>query len=321
MNARQHDPTRRPGEAVALGYFRNSAMAAALACGLPGTPACAQACPQRLQASAPLRDDDGFISLPATIGGTSVSLLVDTGSDNGMLTKAGAARLGLRRDPGRRVVLQGTGGDGPSAAVASYSDLRIGGLLLPAGSLPVSVLPGMPVLEPPIAGLIGADLLSRYDVEFDLRRHRIGFWTAATGSAACAGPPGWRPPFETIPLTRLGDRMALTVRLDGQPISALLDTGARSRILSTQAAARLGVDAKQLGLDPGGVTAGIDLHESVYHWHRFRSLVIGAETFDRPILTVAPLDDRVDLLLGADWFAGHDVWIDWATNRLFVRPG
>ncbi len=305
---------------MALGHFRNSAMAAALAWALPGAPASGQTCLQRLQASAPLRDDDGFISLPATIGGRPVSLLVDTGSDNGMLTKAGAARLGLGRDPGRRVVLQGTGGDGPSAAFASYPDLRVGGLLLPGGSLAVGVLPGMPVLAPPIAGLIGADLLSRYDVEFDLPRHRIGFWTAA-GSAACTGPPGWRPPFETIPLTRLGDRLALVARLDGQPISVLLDTGARSRILSTQAAARLGVDADRLGLDPGGVTAGIDLHESVYHWHRFRSLVIGGETFDRPVLTVAPLDERVDLLLGADWFAAHDVWIDWRTNRLFVRPG
>ncbi len=306
---------------MALGHFRNSAMVAALAWALLGAPASGQTCLQRLQASAPLRDDDGFLSLPAMIDGRPVSLLVDTGSDNGMLTKAGAARLGLRRNPGRRVVLQGTGGDGPSAAVAAYPNLQVGGLLLPGGSLPVGVLPGMPVLSPSIAGLIGADLLSRYDVELDLPRHRIGLWTTTAGSAACTGPPGWRPPFDSIPLTRLGDRMALVVRLDGQPISALLDTGARSRILSTRAAARLGVDANRLGLDPGGVTAGIDLHESVYHWHRFRSLLIGSETFDQPILTVAPLDERVDLLLGADWFAGRDIWIDWSTNRLFLRPG
>ena len=304
-----------------LGYFRSGGLGAVLAWSLLGAPALGQPCQRRLLATAPLRDDDGFVSLPAAIGGRPVGLLVDTGSDNGMLTGDGAARLRLVRDPGRRVVLEGTGGAGPEAPVASYPDLRIGGLLLPGGSLPVGVLPGMPVLAPPIAGLVGADLLSRYDVEFDLPRHRIGFWTAAAGSAACTGPPGWDPPFETIPLTRLGDRMALAARLDGQPISALLDTGARSRILSTRAAARLGVGADRLGLDPGGVTAGIDLHESVYHWHRFRSLVIGGETFDRPVLTVAPLDERVDLLLGADWFATHDAWIDWTTGRLFVRPG
>ncbi len=297
---------------------------ATLSCVAATGPALGQPCADRLLATAALRDDDGFISLPATIGGRAASLLVDTGSDNGMLTAAGVARLRLRRDPGRRVVLRGTGGTGPTVRSALYPDLAIGALRLPGGSLPVGVLPGMPVVAPPIAGLLGADVLARYDVELDLPRHRIGFWAMAADPAGCApsagwAPPGWAPPFDSIPLARLGDRMTLQARLDGQPISVLLDTGARSRILSTRAAARLGVGPDRLGLDPGGVTAGIDLHESVYHWHRFRSLAIGAETVERPVLTVAPLDERVDLLLGADWFATRDVWIDWAANRLFVR--
>ena len=315
---------RVPTVAATVRRLRAIALAGTLAWAASGVgtgaaPAFGQACLHRLLATATLRDDDGFISLPVTIGGQQVSMLLDTGSDNGLLTVAGASRLGLGRDPGRRVVLEGTGGVGRAAGSARYPGLSIGGLRLPGGILPVGTLPGLPVVTPPVAGLLGADLLARFDVELDLPRRRIGFWAIEAGSLACAPPPGWSPPFDSIPLTRVGDRMMLAGRLDGQPITVLLDSGARSRILSVRAAARLGVGPDRLGVDPGGVTAGIDLHESVYHWHRFRSLTIGDETIDRPVLTVAPLDERVDLLLGADWFATRDVWISWATNRLFVR--
>ncbi len=277
------------------------------------------ACERTLLASAPLRDDDGFITMPVAIAGHVASMLVDTGSDDGLVTQAAAAGLALPPDRSRRTRLQGTGGDGRTVPNVLLPALRVGALALPAGSVPVGSLPAMPVLSPPVAGLIGANLLSSFDVEMDLPNRRIRFWRVRLDSMACAPPPDWAPPYDSIPASRHGDRLTLAVALDGRPLTALLDSGARSRILSTRAAARLGVGADQLGADPGGINAGIDLHESSYHWHRFDRLVIGGERFARPVLTVAPVAEPVDLLLGADWFAGRDVWISYATATLFVR--
>jgi hypothetical protein len=164
-------------------------------------------------------------------------------------------------------------------------------------------------------------VLSRFDVEFDLAHRRIGFWRIVAGSVACAPPPGWSGRYDTIALGRRGNRMTMRAVLDGRAISVLVDSGARSRIVSTKAAARLGVSGDRLGADPGGVNAGVDLHESVYHWHRFARLTVGSETMERPVLTVAPLAEEVDMLLGADWFAERDVWVSYATDTMFVRPG
>ncbi len=272
--------------------------------------------------TARLRDDDGFISMPVAFGGRTASLLVDTGSDAGLLTEDGAARLGLfRHDPQHRTLVLGTGGTGRMVPDVLYPDLRLGRLLLPGASMPLGPLPGLPVVTPPVAGLLGGDVLSRFDVELDLPHGRIGFWRVQAGSVAYAPPPAWSGRFDTVPLRRRGARLLLSGRLDGRPITVLLDSGARSRILSVRAAGRLGVDADRLGVDPGGITAGVDLHESPYHWHRFRSLTIGSDTQLLPVLTVAPLDEPVDLLLGADWFATRDVWISYATSQMFVRPG
>ncbi len=281
-------------------------------------PALAQACLRQELAEAVLRDDDGFISMPVAIDGQAASLLVDTGSDTGLLTQAAAGALGLRRDPGRQTLLRGTGGTGERVPNVLLP-LAIGGMQLEQASVPVGSLPAMPVVDPPVAGLLGADVLSRFDLELDLPHRRIGFWRIGTGSVACAPPPGRVGTYQAIPLRRDGDRLELDARLDGRPISVLVDTGARSRILSTAAARRLGVDGDRLGADPGGVNAGIDLHPREYHWHRFQRLAIGTETVDDPVLTVASLAEPVDLLLGADWFAAHQVWISYATDTMFVR--
>ncbi len=296
------------------------ATAWALAAVLAAGPAAAQACLRQELAEATLRDDDGFISMPVEIDRQAASLVVDTGSETGLLTEAAAGALGLRRDPDRRTLLRGTGGTGQRVPNVLLS-LAIGGMRLDGGSVPVGSLPAMPVVDPPVAGLLGADVLSRFDLEFDLPHRRIGFWRIRAGSVACAPPPGRAGGYQAIPLRREGDRLLMTARLDGQPVSVLVDTGARSRILSTTAARRLGVYGDRLGADPGGVNAGVDLHPSEYHWHRFRRLTIGGETVDNPVLTVAPLAETVDLLLGADWFATREVWISFATDVMYVRAG
>src|SRR3978361_70064 len=96
------------------GFVRTASWLTALmvGAGLVPEPGWAQACSRREVAETVLRDDSGFISMPVLIGGRKESLLVDTGSDPGLMPEAAVAALGLRRDPAHRTLLQGTGGTG-----------------------------------------------------------------------------------------------------------------------------------------------------------------------------------------------------------------
>ena len=268
----------------------------------------------------PLRDDGGFLSIPASIAGRPVRLMIDTGSDAGLITPEAARALGLATEADARVRLLGTGGPGRSATVAVARALTVGGLRLDAVPTPVGPLPGAPNLHPPIVGFLGGDVLSRFDLDIDVGRSTLALYQVSRPSLACAEPPAWDPPFDAIPLAAHGLRLSLTVTLDGHRFSALLDTGARSRVLSRAGALRIGVSPEALAADPGGITSGVDMREQRYSWHRFRSLTIGRDTARSPILTVAPLYEPFDMLLGTDWLEGREVWISYASRAVFLRP-
>lgn len=297
----------------------------ALACGGAAGPARAGGCAIRLLASLPLRDTAGFLSIVATVDGTPASFLVDTGADAGLLAPGTVGRLGLPLAPGATATLRGTGGHAGEVPIALVRALGLGGgLVLRGVPMPIGTLPALPRIAPPVAGLLGGDLLRHFSVEFDVGGAALRLWDGpAPGSGPCGGvppPDTWRGPVSTIPLVFRGNRVVLQARLDGRPIVALLDSGARSRIVSRRAALAAGVAERTLDTEPGGIASGVDGHDRVYHWHRFAALEIGNERSAAPVLTVAPLDEDVDLLLGADWFARHRVWISYATATLFVEP-
>lgn len=268
--------------------------------------------------TAPLADVAGFIVASVGVDGDAVSLVVDTGSDAGLLDRAALPGLGLLVAPHRSATL-GAGSDAAQALpVAIVRRLAIGALLLGAVPFPVGTLPQSPNIAPPVVGLLGGDVLHHFAVELDLARGRLALWRDAPG---CGGLPPWADRADVLPLGGNGATRTVAAVLDGTPVTALLDSGARSRIVAPAAAARVGVSRAALAAEPGGLAARVGGPETEYHWHRFRSLRVGAEITDRPVLTVAPIGDGPDMLLGADWFARHHLWISYATNRLYVARG
>ena len=293
--------------------------AAVLLCLPAFKTALAAGCERRPVAQVPLQDDAGFLSIPASIGGHPVRLMIDTGSDAGLITPDAAGRLDLAIEPGARIRVQGSEGAGHGAEIARISDLAIGALRIGAWLMPLGALPGAPSLTPPVVGFLGGDLLSRFDLDVDVPGGRLTFYDVSLPSLACAAPPAWTGGFATVSLAAHGVRLSLTASLDGRPIEALLDTGARSRIVSTAAALRRGVGAQRLASEAGGITSGVDLREQSYHWHRFASFSVAGQTTRSPVLTVAPVPGPFGMLLGSDWFARREVWISYATGQMFIR--
>ena len=280
--------------------------------------------PRRASASAcvplavlPLRDVAGYLLVPADLGGIPVSLLVDTGSDAGLIAGAIVHALGIPPATRQLATLEGTGGDGRAVPVALVPRMVLGGLVIRNVPFPIGTLPAAPIVSPPVAGLVGADLLAHFALGIDMPDGRLELRPDTPPCDATPLAPG---PADAVPLRPSGDRRLLPAMLDGFAITALLDTGARSRILSRRTAIAVGVSPSLLDTEPGGITSGIDLRDALYHWHRFRTLRIGAETERDPVLTVTPLPQGdADLLLGADWFARHRVLVSYATNRMLVQ--
>ena len=138
------------------------------------------------------------------------------------------------------------------------------------------------------------------------------------GRARPRGDPPWTGAFATLPFRWLGNRVVVAA--------------AAGRARGHRAARHGGAVAHRLDRGGAGPAPGCSRaspaaspaasrgRESVYHWHRFRSLAVGGERVAGPVLTVAPLAEDVDMLLGADWFAAHVVWLSYSTGFVFVRP-
>ncbi len=98
-------------------------------------------------------------------------------------------------------------------------------------------------------GVIGTDLLERYDVRIDGPQREIRLYQAGRGPRNA----GLAPP---IPMDDLGRALIhFTVRVNGREIGAILDTGAPYAVLNTAAALAAGVDltGAPFSLAPRGI--------------------------------------------------------------------
>ncbi|MBO6038180.1 MAG: retroviral-like aspartic protease family protein [Acetobacter sp.] len=267
---------------------------------------------------------DGFLVIPVAINGHDARMIIDTGAEGSLLSPAASVLFDTSHETERWTLMHGTGGVGRLVPDVHVTSLRIGFAQFGPLSIPVAALPS--TSTPRVAGLIGGDLLSRYDIELDVSQHMMALWQ--NNLAACqkekgaqTGPVGWRYIYRAVPLTITAHHRAfVTVSLDGHSLRALLDTGARARVLAERVALRLGVSAKNLAAEKGGVTQGVDAHKEAYYWHKFHLFQIGQEQDLYPTLTVTPLQDTADMLLGVEWFARHRVWISYQTKMLYIMP-
>ena len=255
----------------------------------------------------------GFVVAPARLGGRPVSMVIDTGAEGMLVTAEAADALGMRRDPARRVRVLGTGGQ-VMAGVAALPLLQFGGLAWPSLSAPVLAVPGLPALDPPVAGLIGAPLLAAYDLDLDLPRGRLRLHDARD----C--PDGVRPfapPYVMLPLRlSAGNQPLVPVTVNGVALRAVLDTGARATVLTEDAARRVGL-GRPMRED---VTRGVDGAATPVRWHRARDLRVGWDALADVAVSVAALDlGEADMLLGMDYLGARRVWVSYAGGRVFVQ--
>lgn len=273
-------------------------------------------CALTLRATVPLRDERNFMLAPVALEGEPATLVVDTGAEATTIMPAAVQRLGLKPDGLRPTTLLGVAGRVRSQDVRlhrlSLADLT---LRLDNG-VGVGDLPAFPGVAPPVSGLLGADVLSRFEVELDLPGRRMSLYSAQR----CAGYLPW-PGAVALPLDRPRGGLAfVTAQVDGKPVRALLDTGARTTLVTRAAALRLGVSDAALAGDLRHAGVGVGSATIAFRQHRFASIGVPGATMRDSVASVADLRlPGVDMLLGADFLGRRRVWISYATGRLFLR--
>jgi predicted aspartyl protease len=178
----------------------------------------------------------GFLLVPGALNGNRVMLIVDTGSEATMVTPQAAMAFGLDRDHFNHTTIHGIGGQ-ITTANARVTSFAIGKQEMLDRGVAVGPLPNIPATEPPIAGLLGADYLSDYDLDLDAPRHMLTLYSM-DGCGDNFAPP-WHQARSIVPIRREHkDLLTLDVLVDGERVNAMFDSGARVTTISAAAAGR-----------------------------------------------------------------------------------
>jgi hypothetical protein len=269
--------------------------------------------PCRLQpvADLPVTLDHNLIEVTGRVNRTNTQLVIDTGAERTVLTTGTVAALLLARSEFSGTRLIGVGGAVSNADV--FADLELGGAFF-RRRLAVANIAGF-------GGLIGGDVLSDYDVEFDLPDHQVRLWKAP-GCGANDLP--WSGPRVTMPVEVSGGKqLFVSVSIDGKTVEAALDSGTGIDLLRSDAARRLGVTQAALAADPELLVRGVDGGAVSVRLHRFGLLAIGPDQIIAPRVGIGEIQlESIDMVLGLDYLRSRRVWVSYRTGQIFVqRPG
>jgi predicted aspartyl protease len=293
---------------------------AACANGKPGRLRTGNACALIRLAEVPIEAREHMLFTQATISGTPVTLLVDTGAERTLLTEAAVGRLHLPRDFQHATRTFGIGSPTATWDARLPDGIVLGGTHFPVDSVTVGQFGIDHVAGGSADGLLGADILLAFDLDLDLPAQRITFYRARP---ECPDPvPPWKEPFlDIVGVTARRDRLLVPFELDGARGQAVLDTGAQVSSISQRMAERMGLADDHMADDRTVMAHGAAPDQVAVRIHRFRVFRVGPTEMQEPVLPVVPMSSGMgDALLGADFLQGRRVWLSFSTHRVFVAP-
>jgi predicted aspartyl protease len=260
----------------------------------------------------------GHPVVPVTVNGAGpFDFVIDTCASASMVLAGLRERLGLQPLPNVHGALHGASGNG-SASLYRLDSMVVDGRA--SGPVTAASMNGAPSEHPPSwSGIVGADILSRYVVEFDGPGGAFHLLDPATDLAAHAG---WtaipvqlnRVRFPTLPGT-----------IDGAPVQILFDTGARRTLINWAAARQLGIAPGDPTLSAAEPVRGATAQRTDAVKRTFRSITIGGLTIPAGEVVIADLPvfgtlgwSGPALILGMDRMRAYRFAVDYPRSRLLV---
>lgn len=257
--------------------------------------------------------------IPASIDGAERLFFIDTGAGITTLSQDLAASLNLPRDFDHTTDAVGVGGMESHLYIAHTQKIEIGGLSFANMAFPTAAFAEHLADGSTPGGLIGADLLSHFDLDIDIANRRLALWHVAGCTEI---KPDWPAESSAADLSVAPSRHAsISVRLDGTPMDLLLDTGSPGLVVSTRAAARAGVTPDML--EEGRQLQGHGVNNRAFTaWlHIFQRLEVAGQVFGdaRAVVVSNGRLQSGDGLLGVAFLKRGRVWVSYATGQLFVE--
>jgi predicted aspartyl protease len=249
----------------------------------------------------------GRVFVPLEISGHSENMLLQTGLIVSSLSAAKATELGLTLSnlPLREYLFIG---GTRVRQYASMDSLQFDHFKLASATLVIMADGRLPPEE---AGVIGADVLRDYDLEFDFANGKFKVYPRGR----CGGTGAFDPLHEApLDITGRG-QITAEVQLDGKTAKALLDTGMLRSVMGLRTAQKLfGWNDNFAGLKS---VAG----NSRLSTYTFKSIAFNAVSIANPEIVIqSKADEWPDLILGMDVLRQLHIYIDYSSEKLIVAP-
>jgi tetratricopeptide (TPR) repeat protein len=269
---------------------------------------------ERLTEAPMLLDDDYSPVISVVLNDRASKVLLDTGGFWSMIKPEAAAGLTPHSSPVEaRLGLQGL----PLTKYVKQPSIQIGPAKIP--NVEFFVAPEGYLQR--IDATLGAEWLSQFDVEIDPVKNTVSLFS----HDHCEGQVVHWPhnDLAVVPFKAAkedGGHIKLTLKLAGENVRVMIDTGASESVLSMRAARRL-FDLKP---DSPGMEAADEDKDARGRAHKlyryqFSSLDMGGIAFKNPRIMIADMaDDNEDLILGMHQLRGLHLYFAYKEKNLYV---
>jgi len=259
--------------------------------------------------------------IEAKINDKAVRFEVDSGAFYSMISAASAAELELKIKSapyGMRVV--GIGGV-TKPSVATVDVFTVAGF--PVRNMQFLVGGSLGTLDSGSAGLLGQNIFGVTDVDYDFANGKIRFIKSdecPRGAMLAYWVVGGQAysVVDIDPISVYHPHITGSAYLNGAKIAITFDTGASVSLLSLRAAERAGIDPKSAGVVDAGAVRGIGSGFVKSYVGVFSSFKVGDEEVQHAKLRFGgTLGVESDMLLGADFFLSHHVYVALNQHKLY----